>query len=106
MMLFTGPVTAWFTMLALLFPQAMRTIRLAARMVPHPMVMAAVGTFSMPLNAGAASSRVMLFSSIALVSESLGDPGSLNPMCPVRPMPRIWRSIPPAAMMFSSYLEQ
>ncbi|PNW61404.1 UNVERIFIED_CONTAM: hypothetical protein BEN50_25900 [Euhalothece sp. KZN 001] len=27
-----------------------------------------------------------------------GEPGSLNPTCPVRPMPRSWMSIPPASV--------
>ena len=76
----TEPVTASLTMAAFPVPQAMRTMRLAVRMVPHPMVMAVVGTLSMPPKAGAASSRVMVFSSIALVRETFGEPGSLKPM--------------------------
>ena len=105
-MSFTGPVMASFTMGALLVPQARRTIFLAARMVPQPMVMAEVGTFSSPPNACAASSRVMSLSWMALVSESFDEPGSLKPMCPERPMPRIWRSMPPASLMACSYCAQ
>ena len=36
------------------------------------------------------------------VSDASDDPGSLNPMCPVRPMPRICRSTPPAASIAAS----
>jgi drug/metabolite transporter (DMT)-like permease len=31
------------------------------------------------------------------------DPGSLKPMWPLRPTPRIWKSIPPACLIASSY---
>ena len=75
-----GPWTAFCTIDAFSCPHAMRTIRRAARIVPHPMVMAEVGTLSMPLKAGAASSRVILSSSMARVRESFGEPGSLKPM--------------------------
>ena len=36
------------------------------------------------------------------VRQSRLQPGSLKPMCPERPMPRIWTSIPPAAAMARS----
>ena len=79
-MSFTVPVTASLTIDALPEPQAMRTMRRAPRIVPQPIVIASVGTLSMPPNAGAASSRVIGSSVIARVSESFGEPGSLKPM--------------------------
>lgn len=97
---------ASLTMGALLVPHAMRTMRLAASMVPQPIVMAMVGTFSSPPKLREASSRVTSVSWTALVREFFGDPGSLKPMCPVRPMPRIWRSMPPAFLIFCSYCAQ
>ena len=33
-------------------------------------------------------------------------PASLKPMCPMRPMPRSCKSMPPAALMAASYASQ
>ena len=84
-----GPLAALFTIDALFLPHANRTIRLAAIMVPQPMVMADVGIFSTGAKLSAASWRVIAFSWTARVSEFLSDPGSLKPIDPDRPMSRI-----------------
>ena len=76
--------------------------RRASRMVATPIVIAWFGTFSSPKNPLAASRRVMLSSVTRRVRLFRGLPGSLKPMCPVRPMPRIWMSMPPAARIFRS----
>jgi len=52
--------------------------------------MALRGTFHSPKKSLAASSRVTLSSVISRVRLARDEPGSLKPMCPVRPMPRIW----------------
>ena len=67
-------------------------------MVPTPIVMAKRGTLPSPRKSAAASWRVIRSSAISRVRESRVEPGSLNPMWPVRPMPRICRSIPPACV--------
>ena len=61
----------------------------ASRIVPTPIVMARRGTFSWPKKSLAASIRVTRSSVISRVRLCLPEPGSLNPMWPVRPMPRI-----------------
>jgi hypothetical protein len=66
----------------------------AARMVPTPMVMARRGTFSSPkkvaggVEPGDAVERDQAGAAVR------GEPGSLKPMCPVRPMPSSCRSMP------------
>ena len=40
---------------------------------------------------------------IKRVVELRPDPGSLKPMCPVLPMPKICKSIPPCSSIFLSY---
>ena len=56
------------------------------------------------LRVGCIPSKALLESSeISRVIESRDEPGSLNPMCPVRPIPRIWISRPPAFSIFCSY---
>ena len=72
---------------ALLTPQAKSTILRAARTVPTPIVIALVGTFLKPSKASAASIRVTLFKFIIRVAELIFEPGSLNPICPVLPIP-------------------
>ncbi len=67
------------------------------------MVIASVGTLSSPKKSAAASRRVTVSNAIRRVRLSTPDPGSLKPMCPVLPMPRIWKSIPPASRMARSY---
>ena len=87
---------------ALCSPNAIRTTLRASRMVPTPIVMACCGTFSSPKKSPAASRRVTGSSVTSRVRLLRVEPGSLNPMCPVRPMPRIWMSIPPALRISSS----
>src|SRR3989338_6228354 len=74
---------------ALEAPVAMRMILRAERMEPTPMVMARVGTSSMLLKKRALACRVDSVSGTQAVAPSMGAPGSLNPMCPFKPMPRI-----------------
>ena len=57
--------------------------------------MALVGTFSLPPKSREASLRVKSFKLTNLVPEFGAEPGSLKPMCPVRPIPKIWISRPP-----------
>ena len=46
-------------------------------------------------------------SSVARRVRSSGDePGSLKPICPLFPIPSIWKSIPPASPMARSYAAQ
>ena len=75
---------------ALPSPNAISTTVRAERIVSTPMVMALRGTFHSPKKSLAASIRVTRSSVIRRVRLSRGEPGSLNPTCPVRPMPRIW----------------
>ena len=98
----SGPSMARAAISALLPPHASITNFLARRMVPTPIVIANRGTFSSPKKSAAASCWVTLFSGIKRVRESREEPGSLKPMCPVRPMPRIWISTPPAASIAAS----
>ena len=66
----------------------MSTTCRASRIVPTPIVIARRGTFSSPKKSLAASRRVTRSSVIRRVRLSRPEPGSLKPMCPVRPMPR------------------
>ena len=84
-----GCSSALYTTLALCSPKAMRNTRRASRIVATPIVTAWFGTFSSPKNPLAASRRVMLSSVTVRVRLFRGLPGSLNPMWPVRPIPRI-----------------
>lgn len=87
---------------ALCSPNASSTTRLALRIVPTPIVIAFLGTFHSPKKSLDASIRVTRSSVIRRVRESRGEPGSLKPMWPVRPMPRSWKSSPPHALIFRS----
>src|SRR5439155_1608013 len=78
-------------------PVAIRAISLAPRMVATPIVIASRGTLSSPKKSAAASFRVTVSSVTRRVRESGGEPGSLKPMWPLLPMPRIWKSMPPAS---------
>ena len=93
----TSPSTARARSSALCSPVARMTISRASRIVATPIVIASRGTLSSPKKSAAASCRVTRSSVTSRVRLSAPEPGSLNPMCPVRPMPRSWRSIPPAA---------
>ena len=98
----TSPSTARRTIAALCSPVARIRISRASRMVATPIVIASRGTFSSPKKSAAASCRVTRSSVISRVRLSAPEPGSLNPMWPVRPMPSSWRSMPPASRMASS----
>ena len=87
---------------ALCSPKAMMTILRASRMVPTPIVRAWCGTFSSPKKSLAASRRVTGSSVTRRVRLWRVEPGSLKPMWPVRPMPRICRSMPPARRIICS----
>lgn len=57
-------------------------ILLAERIVPTPIVIAYLGTFSIPKKDEEASALVFLSNVINLVFEWIDDPGSLNPIWP------------------------
>ena len=72
-------------------------------MVASPWVRQWVGTASISLPKNRAlSERVCAVRVLMRVREASEDPGSLKPICPSVPMPRICRSIPPAARIASS----
>src|SRR5207244_1727021 len=99
----TSPSLARFTSAALCSPVARSAISLDATIVPTPIVIASVGTFSAPKKSAAATRRVMESSTTSRVRDVGPEPGSLNPMCPVWPIPRIWKSMPPASAIALSY---
>jgi len=86
----------------LFYDQAIIMIFLAFLIVFIPIVIAALGTLSIPLNDFEASRLVSLCKYTSLVQLFIGDGGSLKPMCPVLPIPSIWRSIPPLSAIFFS----
>ena len=59
------------------------------------MVMALVGTFSLPPKSRDASRRVKSSKVTKRVPELGADPGSLKPICPVLPIPSNCKSNPP-----------
>jgi hypothetical protein len=75
----------------------------ASMIVATPIVTASFGTNSSPKKSAAASRRVTTSRCTRRVLLSTPEPGSLNPMCPVLPTPRIWKSIPPAILILPSY---
>ena len=84
-----SPSTARRTIAALCSPVAMRAISRASRIVATPIVIASRGTLSSPKKSADASLRVTMSNVTSRVRESGGEPGSLNPMWPLLPMPRI-----------------
>lgn len=86
---------ASFTIGALVSEKPMITIRFAFITEETPIVRAYFGTLSNPIKSEDASSLVFLSKLMILVLEVIVDPGSLNPMCPVLPIPRSYKSIPP-----------
>ena len=68
-----------------------------------PIVIASFGTYCSPKKSAAASRRVTLSRCTRRVRLFTPEPGSLKPMCPVLPMPRSWKSMPPAARIAASY---
>ncbi len=103
----TSPSTDRFTIPALCSPKARRNSRRASRIVPTPHRDRLLRDVARsPKKSLAASIRVTLSRVIMRVRLSRGDPGSLNPMCPVRPTPSNWMSIPPSSRIFRSYASQ
>ena len=98
-----SPSTARCTTSALCSPVAIRAISRAWRIVATPIVIASRGTLSSPKKSAAASRRVTVSSVTSRVRESGGEPGSLKPICPLLPIPRSWKSMPPAWTMACSY---
>ena len=98
-----GPSTARFTASAFCSPDARMSSSRASMMVPMPMVIAYLGTSSSVLKKRALSRTVRSLSVLMRVREPSDDPGSLNAMCPLTPMPRICRSMPPTSRMRCSY---
>lgn len=72
-------------------------------MVDIPIVIAYLGTLSIPKKSAAASILVSLSKFTSLVSDVKAEPGSLKPTCPVLPIPNSCRSIPPYLIIFYSY---
>src|ERR1022692_3950593 len=94
------------TISALCCPQAIRTMRRASRIVFTPIVIARRGVFSSPPNSSDALRPVIESRFTIRVRDRRALPCSLNPMWPVRPIPQIWKPIPPAACIFFSYSAQ
>ena len=101
-MLLTGPSTIRATASALASPWATRTSVRASRMVPRPWVRQCIGTWSGESKNRALSARVFGASVLIRVREANDDVGSLKPMWPFAPMPRICRSTGPIAAMRAS----
>ena len=70
-------------------PKASRAMRRALNIVLTPIVMAPAGTLSIEPKKCTASLRERGSSRISRVAEDACEPGSLNPMLPVPPMPSI-----------------
>ena len=83
----TWPSTAFATLSALCSPQANKTIRFACMILSIPKVIAFLGTLANPPKSTAASIFVLMSKVINRVFELIKDPGSLNPMWPLRPIP-------------------
>ena len=83
----TEPSTALATLSALCSPQANKTIFFDFMILSMPRVMAFLGTFCNPPKSGDASILVAISKVIKRVLELMVEPGSLNPMCPLRPIP-------------------
>ena len=84
----TGPsiisATAWL----LCLPRPKRRICFASIIVPIPIVMASVGCVSLSLKKRELFSIVFCVNVLILVLEFKLDVGSLNPICPLVPIPR------------------
>jgi len=98
----TGPSMALAIAAALDAPLARSRIRRACRMVPIPMVMAHCGISSPAAKNLRLSSIVSFVRTFRRVREPRLEVGSLKPTWPLRPMPRICRSTPPASRMLCS----
>jgi hypothetical protein len=71
-------------------------------MVARPWVMQCVGTSAGKAKNRALSARVRGARVLIRVRDPNDDVGSLKPMCPLPPIPRICRSTPPASAMARS----
>ena len=92
-----SPWIVLFIISALFWPQAINTILLERRIVETPMVIALLGTLSIPLKSKEASTLVMWSKVMIRVPELMWEPGSLKPTWPVRPIPNNWKSSPPGS---------
>lgn len=99
----TGPVSARLIAVALPLPCAISSRCRASKIVARPCVIAWVGTSSRAAKNLALSCRVRSASLTTRVRDENAAPGSLKPMWPFEPMPRICRSIPPAEPIAASY---
>ncbi len=72
-------------------------------MVPRPWVTQRRGTSSIVEKKRALSSRVCAVSVATRVRDENEENGSLKPMWPLEPMPRIWTSTPPTISIAASY---
>ena len=94
-----GPSIAFATASAFASPKARRRMLRASRIVPIPIVIATVGMSPLILLLSLIVSSERVFS---LVRDARLDVGSLKPICPVRPIPRICRSMPPVFLIAAS----
>ena len=97
---------AALTIADLCSPHATSKISLACMIVSIPIVTALTGTWSIEPNMTLASSLELLSKSTNRVGELKDEPGSLKPILPHRPIPKSWKSIPPASAIIRSYLRQ
>ena len=101
----TSPSAA-LVIISPLLPNAINKMRFDCMMVPIPMVTARRGTFDKCENSYALASLVLLARFTSLVFEMILEPGSLKPICPFPPIPKICKSIPPAFIIAASYSAQ
>ena len=93
---------AFLTAHDFLSPTANKSIFLESIIVPIPTVKAYFGT---ELKEGKSSEFdfLVLSESLTLLVLLLNEePGSLNPICPLTPIPRTWTSIPPKDLILFS----
>src|SRR5699024_1963017 len=87
--LVTSPCNTLLKISAFFSPCTSKMIFLASIIVPMPIVIASVGTSSILLKKRAFASIVVLAKSTTCVRDFTSDPGSLNPICPFKPIPKI-----------------
>ena len=83
-------------------PTASNNNERAASTVAMPWVIARCGTLSGAAKNRALSARVVAASATTRVRLSNGVPGSLKPMCPLRPIPSTCTSTPPRRAISAS----
>ena len=84
----TGPSITSLIALLLCLPRPKRIICFASIIVPIPTVIASDGCVSFSLKKRELFSRVFCVNVLTLVLELKLDVGSLNPICPLVPIPR------------------